>query len=253
MKKTILLSIIALLAFTTFGQNKGKVTVAVAANMQYAMNALKDKFEKETGIRLEVIISSSGKITQQIQEGAPYDVFVSADTKYPAELYKNKFATDSPKVYAKGLLVLWTARTDIKPKADLKVLLADDVKKIAIANPKTAPYGVAAEEALKYYGIYDQVLSKLVYGESISQANQYITTLAADIGFTAKSVVLSDEMKGKGTWVDVDNKTYSPIAQAAVITKHGAETNKAAAEKFYAFLYSKSAKEIYKKYGYVVK
>ena len=132
------------------------------------------------------------------------------------------------------------------------MLLSADVKKIAIANPKTAPYGVAAEEALKYYGLFDQVQGKLVYGESISQANQYITTLAADIGFTAKSVVLSDELKGKGTWVDIDRKVYSPISQAAVITKHGAETNKAASEKFYAFLYSKSAREILKKFGYLV-
>jgi molybdate transport system substrate-binding protein len=111
---------------------------------------------------------------------------------------------------------------------------------------------VAAEEALKYYKLYDKVKSKLVYGENISQTNQFILTQAADAGFTAKSVILADEMKDKGTWVGVDTRAYNPIAQAAVILKHGAENNKAAAEKFYSFLFSKSATDILKQFGYLV-
>ena len=167
----------ALLATYGFTQTpKQKVTVAVAANMQHAMDALKEKFEKETGVTVEIILSSSGKLAQQIQEGAPYDVFISADTKYPLTLYQNKFAGDSPKVYAKGLLVLWTVRNDIKPSGNLQVLLDEKIKKIALANPKIAPHGVAAEEVLKYYKLSEKVKDKLVYGESITQTNQFIMT-----------------------------------------------------------------------------
>lgn len=251
MKKFFLFALILFFAVSIFAQDK--VTVAVAANMQYPMNALKEKFEQETGIKVEVILSSSGKLTQQIQEGAPYDVFVSADTSYPQTLYRNKFATTAPQVYAKGVLVLWTMNPNIVPSKDLKVLLTENVKKIAVANPKTAPYGVAAEQIMKHYNLYDQVKDKLVFGESITQTNQFITSQSADIGFTAKSVVLSDEMKDKGKWTDLDLKAYSPIEQAAVVLKHGAETNKMASEKFYNYLYSKTAKEIFKKFGYLIK
>ena len=130
--------------------------------------------------------------------------------------------------------------------------VSDNVKKIAVANPKTAPYGVAAEQILKHYNIYDQVKDKLVFGESITQTNQFILSQSADIGFTAKSVVLSSEMKDKGKWVDLDLKAYSPIEQAAVILKHGTETNKASSEKFYNYLYSKTAEDIFKKFGYLI-
>ena len=251
--KQILLSVVFLLRMLHATAQENKVTVAVAANMQYAANKLKEKFEQETGIKIEIILGSSGKLTQQIMEGAPYDIFISADTKYPSELYKNKFTLDTPRVYAKGLLVLWTNKEGIDPSKDLTVLLSGSVKKIAVANPQTAPYGVAAEEILKHYNLYEKVKSKLVFGESISQTNQFIISQSADIGFTAKSVVLSDEMKGKGKWIDIDSKSYSPIAQAAVILKHGVETNKTLSEKFYNYLYSKTAKDIFRQFGYIVK
>lgn len=235
------------------GYAQQKVTVAVAANMQYPMNTLKEKFEAQTKIKVEVILSSSGKLTQQIQEGAPYDVFISADTSYPQALYRKGFAATVPKVYAKGLLVLWTVKDGINLSRDLKILLDQGIKKIAIANPKTAPYGVAAEQVLKKYNLYVSVKDKLVFGESITQTNQFITSQSADIGFTAKSVVLSPEMKDKGRWVDVDLKAYTPIEQAAIILKHGAGTNKEAARKFYDYLYSKTARDVLQSFGYLVK
>ncbi len=255
MKKDIIriLFMFCFLAGFISAKSQKKVTVAVAANMQYAMNELKAKFEKETGIKVEVIIGSSGKFTQQIQEGAPFDVFISADTKYPQTLWQSKLTADTPKVYANGVLVLWTARNDLKPEVSLQLLLMDNVKKIAIANPKTAPYGIAAEEALKHYNLYNTLQKKLVYGESITQTNQFIMSQSADIGFTAKSAVLSDEMRGQGSWVEVAHNAYSPIEQAAVMLKHGAETNKEASEKFYSYLYSSEAKKVYKKFGYIVK
>ena len=250
MKKFIFALLVFVFISAGFIQPKLTVSVAVAANVQFAMEPLKTQFEKETGIKVNVTISSSGKFTAQIEQGAPYDIFVSADVSYPLELYKKKLTVDTPKVYAEGMLVLWTQRNDIKPS--IKGLSGKEIKKIAIANPKLAPYGVAAEEALKYYNMYDEVKNKLVFGESIAQTNQYITSMAADIGFTAKSVVLSKELKGKGSWIDIDKKAYSPIAQAAVILKHGREKNASASQKFYNYLYSDNAKAILKEYGYIV-
>lgn len=247
-------SLIIFIIFSGFRDKPAnKVTVAVAANVQYAMEALKERFEKETGIKVEVILGSSGKLTQQVQEGAPFDVFVSADTKYPLILYQNRLAYEAPKVYANGVLVLWTARNDIKLTGDLSFLLQNKIKKIAIANPKTAPYGIAAEEVLKRYNLYEKINNKLVFGESITQTNQFILTRSADVGFTAKSVVLAKATKEKGVWMELDKKTYTPITQSAIILKHGAETNKASSEKFYNYLYSNSAKAIFRQFGYITK
>ena len=252
MKKfNIIFFVLLLSVVTLFAQNK--LTVAAAANVQFVMNELVKDFDSSASIKTDIILNSSGKLTAQIKEGAPYDVFVSADIKYPQELYKSGYAIDSPKVYANGLLVLWTTQTGIKPLADLSVLTSDAIRKIAIANPQTAPYGEASVEAMNYYKVYDKVKDKLVYGESISQTNQYITSGSVDIGFTAKSIVLADEMKGKGTWIDVDRESYQPIQQGAVILKHGNETNRDATKKFYDYLYSEKAKTILKRYGYVIK
>jgi molybdate transport system substrate-binding protein len=132
------------------------------------------------------------------------------------------------------------------------LLLKDNIKHIAIANPKTAPYGAAAEFILKKYNLYDKIASKLVTGESITQASQFIATQAADIGFTARSIVISDEMKNKGKWVELNPKDYPPIKQAAVLLKYAQQNNTAPAKKFYDFLYSAPAKAIYKKFGYIV-
>src|SRR6476660_7976296 len=137
MKKFILVFYILLLTLSSFA--KTKLTVAAAANVQYVMNELAKDFENSTGIKTDIILNSSGKLTAQIKEGAPYDVFVSADMNYPQELYKSGYAVDSPKVYANGLLVLWTTQTGIKPETDLQLLTSGSVKKIAIANPETAP------------------------------------------------------------------------------------------------------------------
>lgn len=253
MKKQIFLLLFAatLCSWATNAQNK--VTIAVAANMQFVMEQLRADFEKESGIKVELITSSSGKLTSQIMEGAPYDIFVSADMHYPEELFKDGFATEAPKPYATGQLVLWTAKSDLILASDLKILLSATIKKIAIANPKTAPYGVAAEEVLKYYKIYDKIKDKLVYGENIGQTEQFIETQAAEIGFIAKSLVLTDQLKGKGNWVDIDPKAYSPITQGAVILKHGKETNSVATRKFYEYLYSSKAKPVFKKNGYIIR
>jgi molybdate transport system substrate-binding protein len=226
-----------------------KITIAVAANMQYAIEAIKAEF-KEADIK--VVLGASGNLTQQIMQGAPFDIFISADTFYPKILKDSNFAAQPPKVYAQGLLVLWTAKQNVQPNADLKILLNDEIKHIAIANPRTAPYGAAAEFILKKYDLYGKVSAKLVTGESITQTTQFIATQAADIGFTAKSIVISDQMKDKGRWVELNRNDYPPIKQAAVLLKYGQQNNAVEAKKFYDFLFSEKAKVIYKKFGYIV-
>ncbi len=228
--------------------NQNTLTIATAANMQFAMRAIVDSFTQQTGIDCTIVLSSSGKLTAQIKEGAPYDIFVSADTKYPKTLYEAGFTTQAPKTYAHGQLVLWSLSKNTQ--LDLNALTNSRTEYIAIANPKTAPYGQAAVEVLKNTGIYDQVRSKLVYGESISQTNQFIISGAATVGLTAKSVVVSNQMKNKGNWVAIDKNTYTPIAQAAVIIKKDSITK--ASQKFYKFLFSETSQEILENFGYLV-
>ncbi len=227
------------------------LTVAVASNVQFAMGELRQEFKKETGIRIKTVISSSGKLTAQIQNGAPFDVFLSANMKYPETLYKEGYTTTKPKVYAYGSLVLWTLK-DLDFSKGINMLTDNKVRKVAIANPKNAPYGITAVSALNYYKIYEKVKLKLVYGESISQTNLYVASETADAGLTAKSVVLSPKMKGKGKWIEIDKSAYKPIAQGIVITNHGQENKDSASQKFYNFLFSYKAREILKKYGYNV-
>jgi molybdate transport system substrate-binding protein len=249
--KIALLYSFCLLLLAGCSKPNENVVVATAANVQYVMLELKKVFEKETGIPLELVVSSSGKLTAQIREGAPFDLFVSADTRYPQEIYTNGGSEIPPKVYARGALVLWTRDSTAAPR--LESLTDPGIRKIAIANPRTAPYGQAAVEVLQQAGLYEQVKSKLVYGESIAQTTQYIETGAADVGFTALSVVLSPEMKGKGSWTKLDSTTYQPINQAAVLLLHSEDSPKRQkSRQFYDFLYSEKAKAIFRKYGYGV-
>jgi len=227
-----------------------KIIIATAANVQYVMQDIKKEFEKESGKKIEIVVSSSGKLTTQIREGAPFDVFVSADTKYPDELYARGGSDEKPKIYALGSIVLWSRSLD---SSDLKVenLIEDKIKKIAIPNPQTAPYGEAAIQVLQKQKSFEKLKTKLVYGESIAQTAQYITSGSVEVGFNALSVVMSPEMKGKGQWILVDSSLYEPIKQAAILLKHSDDSpKKETSRQFYDFLYSKKGREIFKKYGY---
>lgn len=226
--------------------NTEKLTIATAANMQFAIQTLIRTFTEESGIECETVISSSGKLTAQIEEGAPFDLFISADMRYPSRLYDEGFTTAPPEVYAYGQLVLWSMVDSLYPSIPL--LSEKHIGHIALANPRTAPYGEAATEVLRHYNLLDKLTEKLVYGESISQTNQFIISKAAELGFTAKSVVLSPRMKGRGAWVDLDQSIYSPIAQGVVLMKASDQT--AVARKFYDFLFSAKSRQILEEYGY---
>src|SRR6478609_9321466 len=204
--------------FVAFAAVAQPLHVAVAANAQFVAVKLKEAFKKETGIDAELTISSSGKLTAQIEQGAPFNVFLSADMKYPEELYSKGLTTAKPQVYAYGALVLWTLK-DINVAGDLSILLNNSVQKIAIANPKLAPYGEAAIQALTKQNLLSQVQQKIVYGESIAQVNQYLVSGAADVAFTAKSVVLDSAVSNKGKWIEVNPKWYNPIAQGVVVIR----------------------------------
>lgn len=227
------------------------VTVAVAANVKYAFDDLAVEFTRQTGVTVKSVVSSSGKLTAQIKSGAPYDVFLSADMDYPVTLFRDGQAVSPPKVYASGALVLWTAR-DADLSKGVAGLADSSIKKVAIANPKLAPYGRESLKVLDHYKVREAVEPKLVYGESISQVNQYIDTQTVDLGFTAKSVVASPEMQGKGKWVEVPGESYQPIAQGVVMLRHGQAQNGDATRKFYDFLFSLAARAIFQKYGYTL-
>lgn len=226
-----------------------KITVAAAANTQYAMEELTKEFTKLSGIKCDLVLGSSGKLTAQITEGAPYDIFVSADMKYPEEIYKKGLAIQLPEIYAYGKLVLWTLKDNVQPS--VAIMTDNTVEHIALANPKTAPYGKAAIAILDHYELFEQLEDKLVYGESISQTNQFIISKSAELGFTAMSTVLSPQMKGKGRWVELKNELYTPIEQGVIIIKQEHSNAEKVAE-FYNFLFTPKARHILKNFGYSV-
>jgi len=242
---------VTLLLLTTSLISK-EIKIAVASNVSYAIEDLKKEFIKlYPDTKVQVILGSSGKLTAQISNGAPYQLFMSADMKYPDALYKKKIAITKPSVYAYGELVfLSNKKQDFSEGFDL--LKSDKIKKIAIANPNTAPYGKATLQAMKNAKIYKDIKRKLVYAESISQTLSYTIT-AVDIGFVAKSSLFSPKMqrfkKGKN-WSDIDSKLYTPINQGVVILKNGKDDD--IVKAFYDFLLSKKTKEIFKRYGYLV-
>ena len=226
-----------------------KIRVATAANMASAMEELTKVYANKSSLEFELVVGSSGKLTAQILEGAPYDIFVAANMKYPEAVFNGGKAMSSPKVYAKGQLVLWSMIENMP--VSIAGLSDSQIEHIALANPKTAPYGVAATEVLQHYGLQETLGPKLVFGESIGQTDQFIISKAAQIGFTALSTVLSPEMRGKGRWILIDPSLYSNIGQGVVLVNLKGDNNPEA-KGFYDFLFSKDAMEILKEFGYLV-
>ena len=247
--KTFKTSLILLLLLSANLLNAQPLRIAVAANAQGLIKKLQIDFKKRTGIETETIIGASGKLTTQIMNGAPYDVFLSADTEFPEQLYQAGFGLKKPVIYAMGsLIVCGDASLDIKNWRSL--LGNENIKNIAIANPKTAPYGKAAMEALNFYQLKEKINSKLIYGESISQVNTYIQTGTVAIGFTTEAFLYETADKTKLKWARVDQKSYSPIAQSAILLSFAKKGKLNEATKFFEYLSSASAKAIIGKSGY---
>lgn len=240
---------LTLLLFSTYG-DAGTIKVAVAANVSYAMDTLKKEFAQlHPDIRVQVTLGSSGKLTAQIKNGAPYELFMAANMMYPEALYEEGLASTKPLVYAQGSLAYLSYKQQ-DFSTGMAGLKSDAIEKIALANPKTAPYGKAAKEAMVRAGIYESVKHKYVFAESISQTVTYTIT-AADIGFIAKSSLYSPQMshfKEGIHWADVNSSLYTPINQGLVILKAGEKSVEVKA--FYDYLLSKKAQKIFRDFGY---
>lgn len=243
------LLIASVLAVSMQVQAAEPFTVAIAANLKYVFDDLAAEFKQETGIEAQSVLNASGKIATQVRQGAPFDVFMSADMEFPEGLYKEGFAVTAPKPYAYGLLVLWS-QTGADLSKGVAGLTDAAIGKVAIANPKLAPFGKQALKAMEFYKVKVALEPKLVYGESITQVSQYVDSKAVDVGFSAKSIVVAPETTGKGKWVAVSEESYEPIAQGVVILKHGIDNNADAARKFYGFVQSEKARAIFAKNGY---
>ena len=228
------------------------ITVAAAADLQFAMQDVASGFQKATGKEVKLIYGSSGNFFQQIQNGAPFDMFFSANLDYAKKLESSGLtAPSSYYQYAKGKIVVWVPN-DSKISIDhgLKSLLDPAVKKIAVANPQHAPYGQAAVAAMQSEGIYDKLKDKLVIGENISQSASFVVSGAADAGVVALSLALSPNMKGKGRYTEIPSAEYPPIEQACVILN--SSKNKETAQQFLSYIKSAVVAETLKRYGFDV-
>jgi molybdate transport system substrate-binding protein len=228
------------------------LTVAAASDLQAALPAIASQFEKDTGQRLRLIYGSSGNFFTQLQNGAPFDVFLSADIDYPRRLEASGEAErGSLSQYAIGHVVLWT-RTDsgIDLRRGLTALGDARVRRIALANPEHAPYGRAAVAALRHEGLYERVREKFVLGENISQAAQFAQSGSADVGLLALSLALSPTLKSSGTYVDIPESWYPPIEQAAVVL--ASSQQKPLARQFIAYLKTPDSVRVLQSYGFAV-
>lgn len=225
------------------------INIAVASNVSYTIESLIKEFNKQyPNIKINITLGSSGSLTAQIKNHAPYDIFMSANMKYPNALYEEKLAVTKPTIYAKGSLSFLTKKKlDLSKGIDL--LKGENIKKIVIANPKTAPYGKASLEAIKKANLYEKIKDKLIYTQNISQTISYILA-GADIAFVAKSSLYTPILtKSKNNSFEVDSKLYTPIEQGIVVLSNTRE--KVEAMKFYNFILGLKAKKIFENYGYL--
>jgi molybdate transport system substrate-binding protein len=239
-------------AFVSFApaQAAQKVTIAAAADLKFAMDEIASSFRSaHPGNDVELIYGSSGKFHTQIQQGAPFDIFFSADVGFARELKAAGQAISEPKLYAIGRIVLWSAARDAS-KLTLASLTDPTIQKIAIANPQHAPYGKRAEEALRSAGLWDRLQSKLVFGENIAQTAQYVQSGAADVGIIALSLAVNKELASKGGYWLIPDNLHAPLEQAYVITKHGEGNPLATA--FTAYMQTPDARRIMIRYGFVL-
>ncbi len=228
-----------------------EITVAAAADMNAALPQIVDAYTKKSGQAVKLSFGASRNLTNQIRNGAPFDVFLSADEEYPEELIAQGLASkDTLYRYAVGRLVLWVPNgspLDLS-KLGMKALLDPSVKKISIANPATAPYGRAAAAALRHFGIYDRVSSRLVVGENVSQAAQFVESGNAQAGLIALSHALAPALQNKGRYWTVPLDAYPTLNQAAVVLSKSRQQD--AARKFLDFLRTPEATSLLASYGF---
>lgn len=227
-----------------------KITVAAAADLKYAMDEIVASFKTESpGDQVDVTYGSSGKFFTQIQQGAPYDLFFSADIEFPRTLAGAGFAASEVKPYAFGRIVLWSTTQDAS-KMTLDSLVDPAITHVAIANPKHAPYGKRAEEALRASGLWQKIEPKLVYGENVAQTAQFVLTGNATVGIIALSLAVNPALAGQGGYWLIPDRLHQPLEQGFIITKR-AEGN-VLARRFADYMGSKPVRAVMTKYGFVL-
>jgi molybdate transport system substrate-binding protein len=246
---------IALCLFVVVGVNVAtaeELMIAAASDLNFAFREIVAEYENTTGDHVKLTLGSSGNFFAQIQQGAPFDLYFSADINYPKKLEEaGLIAPGSLYPYAIGRIVLWAGKdSHLDLSKGLAVLQEPTIKKIAIANPKHAPYGRAAVAAMQYFKVYDLVKDKLILGENISQAAQFVESGACDVGIIALSLAAAPAMKSKGTYWEVPAEAYPALEQGAVILKPSKSPE--AARQFLEFIQGPNGQEIMKRYGFVV-
>lgn len=246
--------LVATLAAGPAARAAESVAVAAAANLVHALDALTEAFKRTTpGVIVTASTGASGSLFAQVRNGAPFDVFLSADTDYPRELAAQNLAdAGTLRTFATGRLVLWTTKPGLDPTDIAAMVRNPAVKKLALAQPRTAPYGRATQAALAKLGVLAAGEPKFVFGENITQTAQFVETGNADAGFVALSLVLSSRLANQGRWIEVPAALYAdqPLHHAAVLTVRGARNP--AARRYLDFLGSEPAKEIFRQLGYGV-
>ncbi len=256
-RRIVSLSLIGLLALM-FGaatpqaeSAEREINVAAAADLSAALQELAASYEKRTGVVVKLSFGASGALTQQIQNGAPFDVFFSADMDYPRQLIAGGQAESATLYrYAVGQLVLWVPKDSplVVEHKGMDVLFDPSVRKIAIANPQHAPYGRAAVAALKHYGLYEKVSDRLVLGENVSQAAQFVESGNAQAGFVALAHARAPAMQGKGKYWVVPADAYPPLNQGVVLISRSEHKQDAAA--FLEYVKSADAAAVLRRYGF---
>ena len=254
MKEVCVLATVALLSCALLAaqaHEPRQITVAAAADLSTALKEVASAYENKSGVEVKLSFGASGALTQQIENGAPFDVFFSADTDYPRRLIREGHA-DAASLYryAIGRLVLWVPTdSHLDPEREgIKLLLEPSVQKISIANPAQAPYGRAAVATLQHYEIYDKVSNKLVMGENISQAAQFVESGNAQAGFVALAHAVAPEIKGKGKYWVVPADAYPRLDQSVVVTSRSTHVDEA--RRFLEFVRSADAVAILARYGF---
>ena len=242
--------LLALTAAYATAANAGSITIAAASDLQFAMQEVVAGFRAtHPEDTVEVIYGSSGKFAAQIENGAPFDLFFSADIAYPRALEKQDLTSGAAQPYAVGRIVLWSLKPELG-RLSLKELPTAAIRKFAIANPDHAPYGKRAQEALEHAGVWMAMAPKLVRGENIAQTAQFIDSGGADAGIVALSLVLAPGLKDRGAWTLIPEAWHEPLQQGYVITRRAKDNPLATA--FAAWIDSAAARVVMRRYGFVL-
>ncbi|MFC4252945.1 molybdate ABC transporter substrate-binding protein [Sinimarinibacterium flocculans] len=240
--------LLLLLAGTTQAQER--LLIATAANLKPAMDVLVTEFRAQhPDAGVEPVYGASGALQTQIRQGAPFDLFFSADTDFPRQLAEDGHAGSTPKIYARGRIVLWSATVDASALS-VQDLARPEFQRIAIANPRHAPYGMRAEEALRASGIWDAIEDRMVYGESIAQTAQFVESGSAQIGIIALAQALVPQLADKGGYALIPETLHEPLDQGFIVTRRAADN--ALAHRFAAYIGSPAAHAVFERYGYTL-